>query len=326
MKTLHIQIVDWWDNNHKNNYFLKFLSQYYDVKISKDPDYILCSSFGYDHIKYDCVKILFLGENIVPDFNFYDYAMGFNYIDFEDRYLRYPLFISYKAALQKAMQKHLNINEQTLLSRDFCSFVVSNDCAGNIRREFFEKLGEKYFIASGGRYKNNVGGPVKNKLDFIQKYKFNIAFENSSTNGYCTEKLIEALGAQTLPIYYGDPTLSQNLCDKYPHFINPKSFINIQDFQSIQEAIEWIDEVNKNPNLYLNYLKEPAFVIENIEDYYKAKLKDFFDNIFQQDISTAFRIPDSQWNRTYKKRYKSGTMHHRLSRDVKKFLKGLFKH
>ena len=41
----------------------------------------------------NAVKIYFTGENDVPDFNLADYALGFHYIDFGDRYLRFPLYL-----------------------------------------------------------------------------------------------------------------------------------------------------------------------------------------------------------------------------------------
>lgn len=32
-------------------------------------------------------------ENLVPDFNICDYAIGFHYLDFEDHYFRFPLYL-----------------------------------------------------------------------------------------------------------------------------------------------------------------------------------------------------------------------------------------
>ena len=63
-------------------------------------------------------------------------------------------------------------------------------------------------IDSGGKYKNNIGAPVADKLAFLSEGKFNIAFENSSANGYTTEKLIEAFAAGTIPLYWGDESVS----------------------------------------------------------------------------------------------------------------------
>lgn len=207
--SIKINVVDWWDQDFSKNYFIKFLSKKYNVIQSDNPDFLLCSVFGNQHLKYDCVKIFFTGENFIPNFNLYDYAIGFDPIDFLDRYLRFPLFLT-NGNLDLAMQKHIFHDENKLLKRGFCSFVVSNGRANKVRGDFFRALSKKYFVASGGRYKNNIGTPVDDKMKFIRKYKFNIAFENSSSPGYVTEKIIEALAARTVPIYWGDPLLNKN--------------------------------------------------------------------------------------------------------------------
>ena len=55
------------------------------------PDFVLCGTFGFDFLKYDCCRIQFSGEDSWPDLNLYDYAMGFEVLDFDGRYLRLPL-------------------------------------------------------------------------------------------------------------------------------------------------------------------------------------------------------------------------------------------
>ena len=64
----------------------------------------------------------------------------------------------------------------------------------------FEALSWYQQVSSGGRYKNNIGGPVDDKLKFQRKHKFVIAFENTATPGYTTEKIIGAFAAGAVPI------------------------------------------------------------------------------------------------------------------------------
>ena len=71
----------------------------------------------------------------------------------------------------------------------------------------------------GGRFLNNVGGPVVNKIEFLSSYKFSIAMENSNGDGYVSEKIYDSLISGTIPIYYGDFTVDE--------YINPKAFILI---------------------------------------------------------------------------------------------------
>ena len=56
------------------------------------------------------------------------------------------------------------------------------------RTRIFDLLSAYKPVASGGKWRNNVGGPMADKIAFQSKYRFVIAFENSSTSGYLTEK------------------------------------------------------------------------------------------------------------------------------------------
>lgn len=281
--TIRLKVVDWFSGNAGENYFTRFLAKRYNIAYSWDPDYILCSIFGNAHRDYDCIKIVFLGENMVPDFNAYDYALSFQDITFDDRYLRFPLPLLYDSLMELAQKKHLLSNEDALLKRDFCSFVVSNKNA-RFRKDFFEALSKHRFVASGGRFKNNIGdigSSVACKLNFIKNYKFNLACENASSPYYSTEKLFQAFAAQTIPIYWGDPRIKD--------WVNPKAMINLSDFSSFQEAIDYILYVDSNPSVYLEMLHQKVFLQEDIQGFYEKKLDAFFANIFSQEINQAKR-------------------------------------
>lgn len=282
MREIKINVVDWWNDEFEKNYFISFLSRKYKIVQSDKPDYLICSLFGSKHLDYDCIKIFITGENFTPDFNLYDYAIGFDFIDFEDRYLRFPLWLMETSAIEKAYKKHLNITSDAIF-RDFCSFVVSNGSnAHPIREIFFDKLSKSNFIASGGAFRNNIGGAnIKDKHSFIKKYKFNLAFENTQNKGYCTEKLFQALAAQTVPIYWGWGK---------EEFVNPKSFIDIDNFSSIEEAIGFIEEINEDSEKYLQILKEPAFTVPNIQEIHRNRLEKFFDHIFEQPLKDCKRV------------------------------------
>lgn len=191
---------------------LVLLQKHYEIILTpKNPDYVFYSCMGLEHLNYDGIRIFNTGENIRADFNFCDYGIGFDYMSFEDRYLRYPLYLHYET-MQKTKTKHLHITSEILHKKTrFCTFVVSNGKADKVRTQFFDFLNQYKHIASGGRYKNNIGEAVKDKYAFLESGKFNIAFENSSTNGYTTEKLFDAFASHTIPIYWGDERISMPL-------------------------------------------------------------------------------------------------------------------
>lgn len=98
----------------------------------------------------------------------------------------------------------------------------------------------------GGKFNNNVGGPVKNKKQFFASYKFSISIENSEGDGYLTEKIIDSFYSGTIPIYYGDYMLDE--------YINPKAYILIKGEKDIKEKIEYIKKIDNDDKIYKNIL------------------------------------------------------------------------
>ncbi|MBR4926888.1 MAG: hypothetical protein IKY98_01030 [Alphaproteobacteria bacterium] len=178
MKTIKIGYMDCSrsnDYNAKEAFFTKLLSEKYNVELSDKPDYLFYSVYGNQHHNFDGVRIFFTGENAVPNFNYCDYAFGFHHIEFEDRYMRLPLWRMYLGDLKRALDKPHMGTEAT--KRNFCCMVVSNvKQTDGFREAFFEKLNAYKTVDSGGKYKNNVGGPVPNKYEFQKNYKFSLAF------------------------------------------------------------------------------------------------------------------------------------------------------
>ena len=74
---IKIWFEDFWEGFESyNNYFLNILLKKYRVILDdKNPDYIICSVFGKKALEYDGVRIIFTGENVLPDFNEYDYVL-----------------------------------------------------------------------------------------------------------------------------------------------------------------------------------------------------------------------------------------------------------
>ncbi len=278
MIKLYIDFVDFYENFNKiDNFIIRTLRLKYDVEISDNPDYLFFSTFGYKHLHYSCVKIMFIGENIVPDFNLCDYALGFDYIQFGDRYMRLPLYCTYEcfASIADRIQQ----TEDFLLNRKFCSIVVSNNRHSSpLRERFFRLLSEYKQVDSGGRMWNNVGGPVADKIQFISQYKFNIAFENSSVLGYTTEKIMEPMTVNTLPIYWGNPLVDKDF--------NPASFVNVHHFSSMEDAVQYIVDLDNDDVKYLHMLHAPGILEPMIIDW-QENLLAFLSNIIDKPLNEA---------------------------------------
>ena len=294
MKTITLKFVDMATGfTPDNNPLCKFLSQFYKVELSEKPDYLLYSVFGYEHLKYNCIKIFYTVENQSPDFNICDYATGFNYLQFGDRYLRFPWCYFFEIPFARMLAKTEFSASDLAKKTEFCSFVYSNNHASPERQIIFNKLSDYKKVASGGRYLNNIGKAVKDKIEFQERSKFCIAFENASTPGYTTEKLIQAFASHTIPIYWGDPTVGQ-------HF-NTESFINCHDYNSFDEVVERVKFLDSHDDEYLKLLHTPALKNQNDRDEKLEALHAFFENIFNQPLHEAQRYSREYWNRKFLK-------------------------
>lgn len=257
MKRLTIRYTDFWDYFEPENFlFTELLSHHFDVTILPDDspeasDLLFFSGFGERHLDYfDSVKVFYTGENIVPDFNLCDYGIGVAYLDFGERYLRFPLYPTYDCYPPMLQGSFFESPAGGPLERrPFCSLVISNyQKRDPLLFRFEEELAQYKPIAYGGQYRNNVGGAVEDKIDFIARYKFNIAFENSEGEGYTTEKIMEALYARTVPIYWGNQLIGKE--------VNPATFINVHDFDTLDRCIDYIKRVDSDDRLYRSFLTE----------------------------------------------------------------------
>jgi len=122
------------------------------------------------------------------DFNQCDFAFTFDEHSQDGKNYRLPLYVHYPHAygwgdLSCITNRNSNSSEADrirLQKTKFCNMVVSNSKRDRKCEEFFYKLSQYKKVDSGGRYLNNIGGPVPDKLDFIKDYKFTMSFENSS--------------------------------------------------------------------------------------------------------------------------------------------------
>ncbi|MGL2373636.1 glycosyltransferase family 10 domain-containing protein, partial [Helicobacter pylori] len=269
---LNIALANWWPlDKRESKGFRRFilyfiLSQRYKITLHQNPnepsDLVFGSPIGSARkiLSYQNTKrVFYTGENEVPNFNLFDYAIGFDELDFRDRYLRMPLYydrLHHKAesvndttapykikgnslyALKKPShhfkENHPNLcavvnDESDPLKRGFASFVASNPNAPK-RNAFCDALNSIEPVTGGGSVKNTLGYNVKNKSEFLSQYKFNLCFENTQGYGYVTEKIIDAYFSHTIPIYWGSPSVAKDF--------NPKSFVNVCDFKDFDEAID----------------------------------------------------------------------------------------
>ncbi|RKS50617.1 glycosyl transferase family 10 (putative fucosyltransferase) [Gillisia mitskevichiae] len=270
----------------QDNFIYNLLCTHYTIKLSsKDPDYLIYSCYGNDFLKYNCIRIFITGENLVPDFNLCDYGIGFNHLQFGDRYLRYPNFAFYEDQFKELLTPK-NFDETILLKKEyFCNFIYANSLSDPARDTFFQLLNKYKLVSSPGKHLNNISLNVGErfaedwmytKIDFQSKCKFSIAFENTSSCGYTTEKILHAFISSTIPIYWGNPDVAKDF--------NPKAFINCHNYQSFEQVVEEIKRIDSNHHEYIQMLNESPFINHVIpKDLSKETLLQFLQNIFEKE-------------------------------------------
>lgn len=278
-----------------DTWLYKTLNKHYDIVMSDKPDYVICNVFNlYEYCKYkDSVRIMYTGENYVPDFNLIDYAISSYPLDFFDRNFYLPQSLWGYDGERKKIENgrgHFTIDFVKSKTR-FANFIASYDSENQCRGDFFKKLTAIKKVDSAGIWLNNTGIYVNfldnSKTDFQRTCKFSLCFESTCNAGFNTEKIMDAFYADTVPIYYGDPYISS--------VFNPKAFINVADFANFDEAIAYILEIDSDDEKYLHMLNQPIFNQENyISNAYQGA-EEFLVHIFEQPLEKAYRRSRAFW-------------------------------
>ncbi len=206
---------------------LNVVASEYEFLESDQPDFVVFGPYGSDIPKGAFTRIGYFCENMKPDMSICDWAFGIPYEDEirDDRYRR----IQWHGFEPRTLVKQDTDPAKIIASKArFCNFLYSNPVP--YREKFFRKLSKYKLVDAPGRSMNNMppidrngdGDQWSRKRAFQSQYKFTIAFENYSHPGYNTEKLLDPMVANSLPIYLGNPNIAE-------HF-NPKSFINARDY------------------------------------------------------------------------------------------------
>lgn len=77
---------------------------------------------------------------------------------------------------------------------------------------------------------------VEDKISTLSRYKFNLCFENVRYPGYVTEKIFDAMIANTIPIYYGAPDIAD--------FVPSEAFIDASKFESFEELYHMMSNLS----------------------------------------------------------------------------------
>jgi hypothetical protein len=275
---LKLDFTDFGCIDKVDNWFTRVLRRDFTVVISDKPDLLIFQEGGHLNRLYTCRKLFWTGESILPDWNRTDYALTCHYLD-DPRNLRFPYYVWGSEATAAELVKQPG-EAAAIIARKtkFCSAVVSN---ANKRRttqrvEFFKKLHARKPLESGGRFMNTIGGPLpmggRPKLAFNQPCKFHLCYENKEIPGYTTEKLVDAMWARCVPIYWGNPRVGEEF--------NTQSMLCRYDYPDDETFIQKILEVDRDEAQYRALLEQPYFHGNTPNRFYSEDyLLEFFHRI-----------------------------------------------
>lgn len=242
------------------------------------------------------IKVMYAGEAFDPDFNFFDYGIGFsNSLIYGDRFVRllspldmFPGFINSR----ENDITNIEIARKCLYDKKgFCNFLYSNPIAHQRRDQLFYELSSYKTVDSLGRHLNNVGklgtgfvGHAGECSDIKSMYKFSIACENASFCGYTSEKVFSSLCAHTVPIYWGNPDIAED--------VNPKAIINANEFKNKEELIDYVRYVDTHDEIWMQMIMEPWMTPEQMEKH-NQRTKDyytFFKWLFSGNVEDKYRV------------------------------------
>lgn len=275
-------------HEHIATFFFNVLATRYEMELNNNnPDFLIFGdeNFGTENKRFDrkdVIKIFYTGENRRPENYDCHYAITFDH-NYNSWHYRLPLFMIYMWALKHIHKTKYGLNyifkPEIKEKTSFASFVVSNPKC-EARNNFFQLLSQYKTVDSGGKLFNNIKANLdgeESKINFLSSRKFNICFESMSHPGYVTEKILHAFYAQTIPIYWGSPTIGVDF--------NLGAFINVHLFKSLEHVVEEVKRIDENDDIYNAILNQPKFM-HNIPPSYVMidNFLNWFDAIVYKKI------------------------------------------
>ena len=279
-----ICINGFWDGfientDPQNFYFFELLlSKVFNEKIEignlENSDVLIESIFSnttFIHYKKWRYSILFNGESVYRTVNTllknntnrlknipqYSCILSGRFTDRIKKIVNVPLFIPYIYSNNYLdILQSTNKNIKNVPEKGICAIISNGE--KSTRTNILDKLDKIFKIDYAGAYKNNVPKILGSynsieMLSFISQYKFVITMENTKQETYITEKIVNGVLSNVIPIYWG----SDNIND----YFNEKRFINIinDSDKVINNAAKDIIQIMHDETKYLEIVNSPIF-------------------------------------------------------------------
>lgn len=253
-QTRYVYFNSFWPNVSEKiqQYFCDILAHIYNCKVSpgnfEESELLLESVFGGTviHDKKWKHTYMFSGEPGVRD-NYKDYTcvISGEADDFSPNNVAVPFYSTLLYESNHRFKDAPTIPPPMPL-KDVV--VIISNAGGEVRNKFLESLDKHFQVTYAGKYKNNIGGPLKpgygteEFANYISQFKFVITMENSEKDSYITEKIFHGIHSHTVPIYWGSPRIKE--------YINEKRFVHLESLDTIESAIGKMKQIASNEALW----------------------------------------------------------------------------
>jgi hypothetical protein len=96
-------------------------------------------------------------------------------------------------------------------------------------------------------------------VDRYRDYRFVLALESEAHHGYVTEKLVNAMLAGAIPIYWGAPDVGEHFDDR--------SFVDIDLFDNVAECVAYIARLDSDEEAYRSMRRRAWLRHDKLNDY-----------------------------------------------------------
>jgi hypothetical protein len=260
---LKLCVVNFWNGAFDGDFFdFFFRSCFPDVVYTDnqhDADLVVTSVFG--HTQTDPSKTLaYIGENIRPNFIGYNHSLSFDWDSYGGRTYRLPLWYARLAWDGFEHDNHQNHGYEELISikqlmqprkldmstkKEFCALIANNP--EGLRINLYNSISDYKTVHGYGKMFRN---PLRqSKFALLPDYKFCLCPENSTYDGYITEKLIDAYAGGTVPIYSGDISVADDF--------NEGAYLNYQFARDMEYFVRKVKLWDEDLEIYQQTYEQP---------------------------------------------------------------------
>nr|AEX62439.1 putative fucosyl transferase [Moumouvirus Monve] len=266
-------------SEHLVNIILKNIPNYDIVKDNNDAD-IIIDNINDGKLFYDITKlnIIISGEPFNRKQK-YDIAIDTK----KNSNAEYTIYHPFLFSSLHEHKKSINYLDYVKPKTKFCAYMYHMSYPHRIN--YFNTISSYKHVDALGKCCNNV--EIKNTryvlnnketyndiaVEYFTQYKFVLAIENNMIPGYNTEKLINPMIANSIPIYWGDSEIFK--------YINKRRLVYIPDFATNEDLINHIKYIDEHDDVYENIIKESIFTDPNFTlDVIEQHLSKEIDNLF----------------------------------------------